>query len=411
MISDLDLDRILAAWLADGPNRAPSRDVAAALREVARTSQRHGVLGGRGVGSMSSAHRWWVAAALVVVAAVATLAVTGGRSTDTIGRSTDGDAMGNGLNAGSGVRIAARWVTDDSTAFTAVLPTGTRKNLYWRAVTFNSFDLAGWEPTNVRDIPVAAGAPVMAGTAEDPAPALTKPITFTIRPVDFKGSELLSLGTPTLVDHPSTVKVAGVDGWFTGVDLPSGAGDYTVGARMLRLDETDLISGNRLVAAPEVYPKEITDLYTDVPPDALGVDANLLLEQVKREARSSDPYDLAVEIVKILGDQSVYHYATDITDQPCDSPSQVECFARYKRGYCLHYASTMAMLLRAANPANPIPTRLVEGFLPGDRVGNIETVQNKGAHAWVEVYFTGFGWVGPFDPTGPGVGPPSVIPG
>ncbi len=127
-----------------------------------------------------------------------------------------------------------------------------------------------------------------------------------------------------------------------------------------------------------------------------------------RPARS-DPYDLAVEIVKILGDQSVYHYATDITDQPCDSPSQVECFARYKRGYCLHYASTMAMLLRAANPANPIPTRLVEGFLPGDRVGNIETVQNKGAHAWVEVYFTGFGWVGPFDPTGPGVGPPSVI--
>ena len=62
----------------------------------------------------------------------------------------------------------------------------------------------------------------------------------------------------------------------------------------------------------------------------------------------------------------------------------------------------MAMLLRAANPANPIPTRLVEGFLPGDRVGNVETVRNHSAHAWVEVYFPAIGWV-PFDPTGPGV--------
>ena len=139
-----------------------------------------------------------------------------------------------------------------------------------------------------------------------------------------------------------------------------------------------------------------------MPLGTLGVDANLLLEQVKREADSSDPYDLAMEIVKILGNQSMYHYDTDVTDLNCDSPSQVECFARYKRGYCLHYASTMAMLLRAANPANPIPTRLVEGFLPGNRVGNIETVKNTAAHAWVEVYFRGYGWV-PFDPTGPGV--------
>ena len=320
-----------------------------------------------------------------------------------------GDAKGTGVNFGSAARIAGKWFSDENTAFTAVLPTGTKKNLYWRAVTFNTFDLAGWARTNLRDVPVAAGAPVMEDTAEDPSPELTKPIQFTIRPADFRGSELLSLGTPTVVDHPSTVKVTGVDGWFTGVELPSGSGEYTVAAKVLRLDETDLISGNRLIAAPEVYPREITDLYTDVPQDALGVDANLLLEQVKSHAKSSDPYDLAVEIMKILGNQSVYHYATDVTDQDCDSPSQVECFARYKRGYCLHYASTMAMLLRAANPKNPIPTRLVEGFLPGDRVGNVETVQNKGAHAWVEIYFAGFGWVGPFDPTGPGVGPPSVI--
>jgi hypothetical protein len=68
----------------------------------------------------------------------------------------------------------------------------------------------------------------------------------------------------------------------------------------------------------------------------------------------------------------------------------------------------MAILLRAVNPANPIPTRLVQGFLPGERVAGRETVRNAKAHAWVEVYFPGYGWI-PFDPTGGGVGQPSVI--
>ena len=118
-------------------------------------------------------------------------------------------------------------------------------------------------------------------------------------------------------------------------------------------------------------------LYTAVPTDAMGPAARALLDQVKAQAKSTDPYGLAQKIVQILSNQSVYHYDTDVTDQQCAYQSQVECFAQSKRGYCLHYASTMAILLRAANPDNPIPTRLVEGFLPGDRVGNVETVRNR----------------------------------
>jgi transglutaminase-like putative cysteine protease len=403
MISDPDLDRILVTWLAEGPERAPVQDTAAALRQVDRTSQRHGLLGGRRAGSTPHAHWWRLAAALVVVVVfVAALAVVGWRSTDMIGHSTGVPPGGAGVTFGAAARIPEKWFSDDSTAFTAVLPAGTNTGLYWRAVTFNQFNLAGWDQTSAREITVAAGAPLLAGTAEDPDTAITTPITVTVQPEDYRGTEVLSLGTPTEVDHPSTVRVAGVDGWLTGIDLPPGTGEYTIDARLMRNDEPDVISSSRLIAAPEVYPQEVTDLYTDLPAGTLGVDANLLLEQVRRQADSSDPYDLAMEIVKILGNQSVYRYDTNVTDLSCDSPSQVECFARYKRGYCLHYASTMAMLLRAANPANPIPTRLVEGFLPGNRVGNVETVKNTGAHAWVEVYFRGYGWV-PFDPTGPGV--------
>ena len=68
----------------------------------------------------------------------------------------------------------------------------------------------------------------------------------------------------------------------------------------------------------------------------------------------------------------------------------------------------MAILLRAANPENPIPTRVVEGFLPAEAVNGVVSVTNRGAHAWVEVYFPGYGWI-PFDPTGGNIGRPSPI--
>ena len=57
----------------------------------------------------------------------------------------------------------------------------------------------------------------------------------------------------------------------------------------------------------------------------------------------------------------------------------------------------MAVILRDMG----VPTRIAQGFLPGsrDKSGAIETILFSNAHAWVEVYFPGYGWV-QFDPTG-----------
>jgi transglutaminase-like putative cysteine protease len=56
----------------------------------------------------------------------------------------------------------------------------------------------------------------------------------------------------------------------------------------------------------------------------------------------------------------------------------------------------MAVLLRCAG----IPARYVEGYALSSRPksGTIYTVTNDKAHAWVEVYFEGVGWI-PFEPT------------
>ena len=67
-----------------------------------------------------------------------------------------------------------------------------------------------------------------------------------------------------------------------------------------------------------------------------------------------------------------------------------------KRGFCGHFASAYAMLMRAAG----VPARIVTGYLGGEwnPVGGYFIVRQSDAHAWTEVWLEGRGWTR-FDPT------------
>jgi transglutaminase-like putative cysteine protease len=244
--------------------------------------------------------------------------------------------------------------------------------------------------------------------SELPAADLVAAVSAQVRPQGYRENLLLSPGLAAAVDRDAFVLTAGPSGWVAGVDFAGGTAPYTVNADRFLLGDQDVISGNRLRAAGTDYPADVAGRYTAVPPGAMGPDATALLAAIRSTAKGDDPYSLAVATVAYLKDDTRFTYQPDIRGIPCDSASSVECFARTRTGYCLHYASTMAILLRAANPSNPIPTRLVQGFLPGKRVGATETVTNRLAHAWVEVYFPNYGWI-QFDPTGGGVGQASEI--
>ncbi|MFT5708244.1 MAG: hypothetical protein ACI9ES_002546, partial [Oceanospirillaceae bacterium] len=67
-----------------------------------------------------------------------------------------------------------------------------------------------------------------------------------------------------------------------------------------------------------------------------------------------------------------------------------------KRGYCEHFASSTAFILRAAG----IPSRIVAGYQGGQWSSDNRylLVTQAAAHAWVEVWLVGKGWVR-LDPT------------
>lgn len=58
-------------------------------------------------------------------------------------------------------------------------------------------------------------------------------------------------------------------------------------------------------------------------------------------------------------------------------------------GYCTHYASAAVVLLRAAG----IPAQYVTGYLVNAKANRAVPVTQSNAHAWVEVFINGVGWV------------------
>ncbi|MCL2090118.1 MAG: transglutaminaseTgpA domain-containing protein [Micrococcales bacterium] len=132
------------------------------------------------------------------------------------------------------------------------------------------------------------------------------------------------------------------------------------------------------------------------PPDALTVpdtphsaDIAALATQVTDGATTA--YDQALALQTWLRSGGfVYDTAA-----PDSSDDMVWGFLGAKRGYCMHYATTMVVMARTQG----IPARLAVGFLPGrtGRDGVVE-VTGRNAHAWPELWFDDVGWVR-FEPT------------
>jgi hypothetical protein len=287
------------------------------------------------------------------------------------------------------------WTTDSSPAFTVTRDPSDQVAVYWRAATYDVIGLKDFARSEARLVVRKAGTPLMDSLADDATGVGLHTLTFTVDPIGFSQSTMLSPATPVEADERSRVSYIGETGFFATLDRDGGSGPYEIASRVL-------VPGNApgelnkaaLRGAGTNYPQEVVAFFTGVEAGSLGPNARALEARIMAEAESHAPVDLADRLVTVLH-SSAYTYDTDIRDLPCQDLSMVECFATFKQGYCQYYAATMAVILRDMG----VPTRIAQGFLPGTREAGIERVPMSSAHAWVEVYFPGYGWV-QFDPTG-----------
>jgi transglutaminase-like putative cysteine protease len=303
---------------------------------------------------------------------------------------------------GQQVTIGGIWSSSDEPALDIFRKPGDDRHFYWRATTYDRFTLFGWASTDPVDSQIPARGSILEGTLDAiPSSAARTAETFRIVPQSDLFRVAFSPIDPLSLSVDATLTTSGDAGYFQGVRIAPSV-PYEVTAAVQDLADVDGgVTENRLRAAGRDYPEDIVNHYTSVPIGAMGPAATRLLGDIKARMKAGGgtdtPFDLAQAIVDELHNTAKYTYSISVPGICNDSSSTVECFASHRTGFCEHYASTMAILLREAG----IPTRLVEGFLPGqlDVATGRERIRTRAAHAWVEVYFPRIGWYA-FDPTG-----------
>lgn len=106
----------------------------------------------------------------------------------------------------------------------------------------------------------------------------------------------------------------------------------------------------------------------------------------------SDPYQIVNAVKEYLGEEFSYTLSPDAV--PKDQDFAGYFLTQSRRGYCVHFATAAAVMLRAMG----IPARYAEGYIvtPDDyKTAGSDgwaDIPDSRAHSWVEVYNPGLGW-------------------
>jgi transglutaminase-like putative cysteine protease len=127
----------------------------------------------------------------------------------------------------------------------------------------------------------------------------------------------------------------------------------------------------------------------------LPVNRNPRSVELARSLRAQAPSDSAfIDAVLDYFRRGNFEYT--LTPPLLDPNSIDDLLFRTHEGFCGHYASAFAMLMRAGG----VPARVVTGYLGGqwNPFGRYLLVRQADAHAWTEVWLDGRGWMR-VDPT------------
>lgn len=211
-------------------------------------------------------------------------------------------------------------------------------------------------------------------------------------------ANLLSPWLP--IPYPAS-SVIGLDGsWqFLPESLTVASNDalargqnYTVSSMKLQpTPEQLLASGTRV---PDGF-EEYLALPTDTPPIIASTASTVT-------AGASGNYGRAIAIQEYLRSSPFLYSETAPVTEGYDGAGveYVAAFLEQHRGYCIHFASAMAVMARELG----IPSRIIVGFQPGhlitgdDQGRKLFEVTTADLHAWPELYFNDIGWV-QFEPT------------
>jgi transglutaminase-like putative cysteine protease len=249
---------------------------------------------------------------------------------------------------------------------------------YWRSQTYDQYNGHVWIANTAWTEEIAADAPYHPNLAA--LPDNYRQVRQYIERLQPGGGPLFVTGDLLSADQSSLAA------WRASNDLIDAQTDadiYTADSRM------QYVSVDQLRAAGNNYSESIQrylELPDELPARVRDLALDLTIHQI-------NPYDRAVAIEEYLRQ---FPYSLDVPAPPSNRDVADYFLFDLKKGYCDYYATTMVVLARAAG----LPARLVVGYTSGnyDYDARRFVVVEANAHAWVEIYFPGIGWV-EFEPT------------
>src|SRR5437879_323592 len=274
---------------------------------------------------------------------------------------------------------------------------GERQRQYalnWLVVALATFDGKSWSnpPEQVALRREADGAFAIPFFSQGVAPATARNPTAPGQSSPLIHYRVLMepIGTTVFFLAPWARRVSGTYGKLQ-IDAGGAVSDLD-GERAVSLYEADSD-----ISTPS--PDQLREAGDYLPPFALaylqlpGVDPRVPQLAAQIAGSASNGYDKAVALERYL--KTHYGYTLQLLRTPVADPLANFLFER-KQGHCEYFASSMAVMLRTLR----IPARVVNGFR-GDEFNDITgnyVIRARNAHAWVEAYFPGYGWI-TFDPT------------
>jgi transglutaminase-like putative cysteine protease len=255
---------------------------------------------------------------------------------------------------------------------------------YLRALTLADFNSnGGWGGANRLPEGVSADRPLPPPPGMDEFGPSADTADIEIEPVNSKDKWAPVFGTPRRLR-----------------DLPVGmrydrTGGMVFSTRTLTLpayvEETDLStpSAQQMRDALPASQRDIDPRYLA----KNGIDRQVRQLAERLTSGLGTTFDKVKAIQDYFAPSNGFVYDTQ-TAAGSDEDALTDFLFRSKSGFCEQYASSMAILLRAAG----IPSRVAMGYTAGFQSGDYRSITTQNAHAWVEVFFPGLGWQ-MFDPT------------
>ncbi len=245
-------------------------------------------------------------------------------------------------------------IQDDRIAFRAqfngMAPRQTQ--LYWRGPVFDQFDGQSWLPATAH--------------SSNPPPIIARgpQVNYSI----------------TLEPHQQN--------WLLALDLPTQFPQSAMLNSQLQLIQRSPISQRlRYTASSTLHWQTLGNADTAA---ALQLPPSLNPKTVSL-AQSWQQQAPAQRVQSGLQWLKTQHFSYTLTPPLLEKKDRIDEFLfESKQGYCEHYASAFAVLMRAAN----VPARIVTGYQGGqfNPNGNYYMIRQADAHAWVEVWLPEQGW-------------------